>query len=61
MMFTVSEFLAFARAVEAEEWSTLSQKKAYRYTVEDRGLRVTPSTGDERLVSNWGECLNFCV
>lgn len=59
MKFTASEFLAFARAVQSEEWSTLSQKKVYRYTVEDRGLRVTPSTGDERLVSNW-EIARFC-
>jgi len=59
MKFTASEFLAFARVVQSEEWRTLSQKKAYRFTVEDRGLRVVPSTGDERLVSNW-EIARFC-
>ena len=59
MKFTAPEFLAFARVVQTKSWCTLSQKMVYRFSVENGGLRVTPSTGDERLVSN-SELVRFC-
>ena len=59
MRLSASEFLAFARTVQSREWRTLSQQKPYKYKVEASGLRVIPSTGDERMVSNW-ELARFC-
>lgn len=53
MKFTASEFLVFARSVQSRAWSTLHRGKAYRYTVETRGIQVTPSTGEARLITNW--------
>jgi 5-methylcytosine-specific restriction protein A len=59
MKFTVSEFLTFAKAVESYDWLTLTQKKPYRYTVENQGIRLYPSTGMGRKISNW-EIKRFC-
>ena len=59
MKFTANEFIVFAKKVQSNKWHTLTQKRMYRYSVEDRGLRVILSTGKERLVSNW-EIVRFC-
>jgi 5-methylcytosine-specific restriction protein A len=59
MKFEVAEFLEFAKSVESREWFTLHQKKAFRFSVESRGILVIPSTGDERLISN-KEIARFC-
>lgn len=59
MKFTASEFLAFARATQTREWRTLSQKRPFRYSVEQFGLRIIPSTEDARTVS-YGQIAKFC-
>jgi len=50
--FTVEEFLAFAIAVQSRKWETSPQRKPYSYAVEDKGIRVVPSTNNSRLISN---------
>jgi len=50
--FTVEEFLAFARAVQSRKWETTPQRKPYSYTVEEKGIRVVPSTNNGRVISN---------
>lgn len=57
--FTASEFLAFAKAVESQEWVTPRQKKPFRFWVEPGGTRAVPSTGRERSISN-SEIAHFC-
>lgn len=50
--FTTEEFLAFARAAQSRKWETTPQRKPYSYTIEDKGIRVVPSTKNSRLISN---------
>lgn len=52
MKFTAEEFLAFASAAQSRKWETSPQRKPYTYSVEASGIRVTPSTGTSRLISN---------
>jgi predicted HNH restriction endonuclease len=56
---TAPEFLSFAKTVESYDWLTLTQKKPFKYSVENQSIRLFPSTGMSRTISSW-EITRFC-
>lgn len=60
MPLSPSEFLAFARASQDDNWVTLSDHSPFRFRVSTAGLVLTPSTGKERTVGH-AEIERFCA
>ncbi len=60
MRFTPSEFLAFAKASQYEQWETVSQAKPFQFAVLNTGIAITLSAGTSRVVAN-AEIVKFCA
>jgi len=59
MRFTPSEFLAFAKASQHDQWETVSKRKPFQFAVSNSGITVTTSGGTSRAVTN-SEVAEFC-
>jgi hypothetical protein len=60
MSLTVGELLAWAGRHENEEWTTLREKKPFRYRLTGSGIEYTPQSGVPRNVPR-KELESFCA
>lgn len=60
MRFTPAEFLAFAKATQNDHWETAPQAKPFQFTVSNKGIAITLSSGASRSIAI-SEVVKFCA
>ncbi|BBJ24093.1 HNH endonuclease [Candidatus Nitrotoga sp. AM1P] len=59
MSFTPSDFLAFAKVSQHDQWETLSRGIPFKFVVSNTGITITTLGGTSRHVAN-SEVVAFC-